>query len=324
MIPTLACSYSTVSSKELLEKVIPDYCIDNPRQCIFWERGSNDTYQIKCDKAVYFLRLYRSGAFPREATEFEAEVLHYLHQQGFPVAYPIARKSGGFISEVAAYEGTRYVLVTAVAEGQSVDYESLDNCRLVGESLAQFHLASNWFKTARTRTPLNTEGLLDNSMPLIREHFVESPDALRDFEEIAQSAREAVLAVPEDDLNTGICHGDFHGGNLHCHEGKITHFDFEECAFGYRVYDLATFKWDVGVGDDDAPAKRWSAFLEGYESCRRLSESERSLVNTFVIFREIAETAFGIKHVKDFGLNEIMASDVKRVHRRLSYLKGLV
>ena len=55
----LKCSYSTISSKELMAKVIPDYCIDNPVDCLFWERGSNDTYLLRSVDARYSLRIYR-------------------------------------------------------------------------------------------------------------------------------------------------------------------------------------------------------------------------------------------------------------------------
>lgn len=73
MVTELKCSYSTINPDELMAKVIPEYAIDTPLECLFWERGANDTYQVRCANARYFLRIYRHGAFPREANEFEAE-----------------------------------------------------------------------------------------------------------------------------------------------------------------------------------------------------------------------------------------------------------
>ena len=49
-----------------------------------------------------------------------------------------------------------------------------------------------------------------------------------------------------------------------------------------------------------------------------ISQSSLSLVDTFVIIRELAETAYGIRHVNDFGYNDIMASDIDRVCERLN------
>lgn len=318
MVTELKCSYSTINPDELMAKVIPEYSIDTPLECQFWERGANDTYQVRCADAYYFLRVYRHGAFPREANEFEAEVLSYLHQQGFPVAYPIARKSGGYLTNIMAPEGLRFVLLTALAEGSTPDYDSPENCRLVGQSVAQLHLACSGFTTSHKRSRLDLQGLLDNSMADIRNYMAHRPEALSTIEKIAQGVRKAVLAVPEESLDIGICHGDLHGGNLHVHEGKVTHFDFEECAFGYRVYDLATFKWGACLGSDKRRTKRWPVFMEGYESIRPISESEHSLVDSFVIIRELAETAYGIRHILDFGHNDIMASDIDHVCFRLN------
>ena len=304
----MRCRYSTIDPKDLMENIIPRYAIEEPVECVFWERGANDTYLVRCANARYFLRVFRSGAFSREANEFEAEALCYLHQQGNSVAYPIALKSGNFISEIAAPEGPRYILLTAIAEGDIPDYRVVDNSTLVGESLARMHQASNGFETSRQRNRLDLQWLLEDSIAVIKDHVESHTKALSLIDAIAPSVRNAVLEVPSDSLDFGLCHGDFHGGNLHVYDKNVTLFDFEECAFGYRVYDIATFKWDLGFGE--RRVKLWSAFLQGYELIRPLSESESSLVDTFVILRELAETAYGIRHIDYFGHNGIKVADI--------------
>ena len=321
MIQELASHYSTIKPSELMAKVIPEYCIDSPLECLFWERGANDTYQVRCADAQYYLRVYRCGAFPREAVEFEAETLAYLHQQGFPVGFPIVRNSGGYITEIAATEGPRFVLLTAAVKGNIPDYQSLDNCRLVGESVAQFHAASTGFKTSYKRSQLDLTGLLDVPMDVIREYLAQHTSALDKIETIGQQVKAAVQAVPEGSLDFGICHGDMHGGNLHLHDGIVTHFDFEECAFGYRLYDVATFKWDLG-SDEDAE-KKWSAFIDGYMSVRPIAEPAYSLIDTFIVIRELSEAAYGIRHIQDFGHNDILASDIDRLCNRLQKMHAL-
>ena len=318
---TLFCGYSTISPKELMIKVLPGYCLEKPTASIFWERGANDTYKVICADTSYFLRIYRCDAYTHDANEFEAEALSYLHQKGFSVAYPVPKKSGGYITKIAAFEGTRHILISTMAEGNEPDYDSLDHCRLVGESVAKMHLTSNGFKTTRDRHGLDCQWLLENSMTVIQGYLKNSRENLTFIEAIAQKVRVAVDSVELDSLDFGICHGDLHGGNLHIHDGKVTHFDFEECAFGYRVYDLATFKWGVCMGD--AGPKRWAAFLGGYESVRPVAEEALSLVNTFVIIRELAETAYGIRHVHYFGHNGIMASDIDDMCNRLRKLTAM-
>jgi len=314
----LRCSYSTIDSDELMSKIVPTYEIEKPNRCQFWERGANDTYKIFCTDTNYFLRVYRTNAFPREANEFEAELLNYLHLQGFPVAYPIAKKSGGFISEVCVSEGIRYILVTALAEGVEPDYQILDHCRLVGGSLAQMHLSSAEFKTTYRRQELNLQWLLEDSLTTIQAYLSHLPDKFTIVDAVGHKVRDAVESVGEELLEFGICHGDFHGGNLHLCGNKVTQFDFEECAFIFRIYDLATFKWGECRGEQGHA--RWSAFVDGYKAIKPISEKDIALVDLFVVLREFAETAYGIRHVKDFGHNDIMASNVDYL---VSRLKGM-
>ena len=321
MVATLRCTYSTVSADELLTTVVPDYRIDDPVDCRFWQRGANDTYRVRCARAEYFLRLYRHGAYPREANEFEAEALDYLHGRGVPVAHPVERRSGGFLTEIAAPEGSRFVLLTTAAEGSEPDYDSLDTCRLVGESVARMHSGFDGFRTTRRRTRLDLQGLLESPLVVIRRFLAEHPDRLELIETVARDVRAAIRAVPEASLDTGVVHGDLHGGNVHVHEGTVRHFDFEECAFGYRSYDLGTWKWGNALGTDERAVRRWQAFLEGYETARPIAEPGRSLVDAFVLVRELSELAYGIRHVRDFGYGDIMASDPDFVCGRIEAMR---
>lgn len=116
-------------------------------------------------------------------------------------------------------------------------------------------------------------------------------------------------------MDVGVCHGDLHGGNMHIHNGEVAFFDFEECAFGMRAYDLGTFKWDI-CGGKDGP-DRWSAFLRGYSTVRPLKTPDASWLNTIVLLRELAEAAYGVRNRGYFGENCLMVSDVDEFCKRL-------
>jgi len=67
-----------------------------------------------------------------------------------------------------------------------------------------------------------------------------------------------------------LIHRDAHPGNLFTtHSGKITVFDFDDCAYGTAVQDIAIvlFHWLVARDADPGPeARRFSSnFLRGYE-----------------------------------------------------------
>ena len=65
----------------------------------------------------------------------------------------------------------------------------------------------------------------------------------------------------------------------------IAMFDFEFCAYGYRVYDIATFRWSRG---SDNP-KLWDASLNGYQSVRKLNESGMEAIEAFIQARNLCQ-----------------------------------
>ena len=314
----LKCSYSTISSKELMTKVIPDYCIESPVDCLFWERGSNDTYLLRSVDARYSLRIYRHENYPRDEIDFEVDALNYLHNNGFPVAFPIPRKSGGYVTEITAPEGLRYVLVTAFVEGTSPEYESLDDFRLTGESVARLHQASEGFTTPHKKKDLDFKNFAEDSLKTIEPSLAHRPEDLETLKKYIETCRSSIQNVGEDAPDTGFCHGDVHGFNAHLHQGVLTHFDFEECGFGYRVFDLATFKWSLASGASGP--ERWASFVQGYESVRKISEADIELVDTFVLLRHIWLIAFHMRNAHDFGGEFTSDEYIDQQWRRLKRL----
>jgi Ser/Thr protein kinase RdoA (MazF antagonist) len=64
--------------------------------------------------------------------------------------------------------------------------------------------------------------------------------------------------------------------------------DLDFCAYGWRVYDLATYIWlqvenDVSLRKARQPV--FDALLEGYQSVRPLSDAERRALPHFVLVR---------------------------------------
>lgn len=295
----LQCSYSTVSSEELMSKVIPDYCIDDPLECIFWRRGSNDTYLIRCANARYAMRLYRHQNYPRDELDFEVDALNYLHRQGFPVAYPVARKTGGYVTEISALEGVRYLLITTFAEGNELDCNTVGEFRQYGESLGRLHEASQGFKTPHKKKNLDLKNFIDDSVKSIAPFLVNRPKELALLVQYVENARSEVERAGKEGMDVGFCHGDVHGGNAHLHDNVLTHFDFEECGFGYRVFDLATFKWAFDL--DDSKSDNWQAFVAGYESVRKIKSADLKVLDTFVLLRHVWLIAYHMRNSHDFG-----------------------
>lgn len=292
-------AYSTICENELISKLVPLYEFNEPKICRFWERGVNDTYQLICNEQSYSLRVYRHDLRSLDAIEFEVAALNHLHKRGLNVAYPIALKNGEFITELQAPEGLRYAIVTAYAHGAKPDYKDLANVSLYGEAVAQLHNASDDFVTDHHRPRLEAEYLLDTSLDIIRPFLTKGTDDFEYLNKTAEYLHEKIASVPLESFDTGLCHGDCHGHNVHVHNGTFTHYDFDCCGLGLRVYDLATFKW--GVAGSKRAESLWGSFFNSYQECREVGEADSNLIDTFAAVRHIWWIALRCGNANDFG-----------------------
>ena len=316
----IGASYSTVSEDDLLSHVLPLYRIEEPTSCLFWQRGVNDTYQVSSLQAAYSLRVYRHELRSKGEIDFEIAALNYIHQKGANVAYPIAKHAGGYVTDIQAPEGIRYVIVTAHAEGKEPDYDEPGNARLFGESVAELHNYSNGFETPYSRPTLDLEHLLEKPLSIITPYLRDRPSDREFVESTAERLRADVNRTDVKNLDFGLCHGDCHGCNVHASNDCLTHFDFDCCGLGFRIFELATFKW--GIHGDDNENELWTKFLSGYQSIRQPSAEDLSLLETFVVIRHLWWMALIMGNARDFGAqvtsDEFIDHQIRKIKKLLN------
>ena len=265
--------HSIPSGEALIEVVLPHYPIGKPRSCQIYKRGLNDTYLLETEKERYILRVYRRGWRTKEEIQFELELLAFLHHTNQPIAYPIGREDGSFTTEIAAPEGKRYVAVFSYAPGRAVN-EKLDSkqSQSLGEVLATIHLTLDRFKSNFRRPKLNCEYLLDKSLEAIAslyQHRKSDIDYLGS--QVEQIKRQVeTLGLPDFPPSYGICVGDVHAGNAHFDErNQPTLFDFDQCGYSWRAFDIAKFIHKARIDKIDATVR--NSFLQGYQNIRELA-----------------------------------------------------
>lgn len=295
----IGASYSTICEEQLLSKLVPLYNVENPVSCRFWQRGINDTYQVHTTDTTYSLRVYRHKLRAKHEVDFEISALNYLREKGVNVAFPIEKREGGFVSEIMAPEGTRYVIMTAHAEGSEPDYDDVEAGRLFGESIADMHTLSEGFETEHSRPRIERDYLLHRSLETVLPFCKHLPEIRKLFEDTELKITRILDSVFEKNLDIGFCHGDCHGCNVHNYNGVLTHFDFDCCGFGFRVFELATFKW--GILGDKNEKELWSAFLDGYRSGRTISDDDMGLIDSYVVIRHIWWMSLIMGNARDFG-----------------------
>lgn len=296
---TIEASYSTLCPSDLLAKVVPQYDIPTPTTCEFWYRGLNDTYKVSTEKESFMLRVYRRGWRSLSEIDFELEALLYLQLKGAHVAAPVARKTGGFVTSILAPEGERHVIITQYAKGTVLRFDDAKDAVVFGQAAADIHGCSSGFRPKSSRYQLDLNHLLTEPLANIKPYLAHRSADWELVNGLTARIRNLVNSVGTDNLDYGFCHGDFHGENAHESGGTVTHFDFDCCGFGWRVYDLATFKWVVRLLEKEE--QLWSSFLEGYQSKREISALDLSLIEPFIAIRDIWLLGVHAENAQDFA-----------------------
>jgi Ser/Thr protein kinase RdoA (MazF antagonist) len=314
----IGASYSTVREDELLSKLVPQYQVEEPKACRFWQRGVNDTYQVHGVDEIYSLRVYRHELRSRSEIDYEIAALNYLSTQGASVASPIEKRRGGYVSEIQSPEGMRYVIMTTHAKGSELNYDDAEAGRMFGASIAELHNHSKGFQTKHARPRLEREYLLNKSLEIIAPFYEKKPEYRTIINDAAADLHCKLDGARQSNLDVGFCHGDCHGSNVHNDDGVLTHFDFDCCGFGFRVFELATFKW--GILGDPNEKELWEAFIDGYNLNREISEDDMALVDTYVVIRQIWWMALIMGNAGDFGYGETDDEFIKHNTNKIRHI----
>ena len=278
----------------ITELVNENYSLGEVQICNFIRRGFNDHYLVKAGGERYIFRVYLNHKYYIEspdAFQFELELLEHLHTQDIPVARALPLKDGELLGWTGTELGKRAFALFVYAEGAEIDRGDLtkEESFAFGKTIAAFHLAANTFQTELERYRLDLKYLVDEPLRRIAEQKDNTTSKF--YAEHSEMIQETVASWPIEKLVSaveslsvnsdefGIIHSDLHLGNAHFQESKITLFDFDHCAYGWRAYDLATAFY--------LPESQREALFEGYESLRPLSQDEKECLPIFADLRHL-------------------------------------
>lgn len=284
-----AAAHSVLSPQALAAQILPAFGVTGSADVRFFQGGFNDTYRVETrDGQILFLRVYHRGWRTQEDALYELDVLNHLHRSGIPVAYPIATQDRGFLVEVAAPEGPRYVALFALAKGRELSYEGdpAPMARRYGSAVAAMHNALDGFESPHRRFHIDLDHLIDRPLRHVEPILARRAADWDYLQRFAGAVKSAIDALPERDLERGVCHGDLQCYHAHLDEdGTLTFYDFDCGGFGYRAYDLAVFRWCSRLQDQEEA--RWEAFLGAYRAARRVADLDVAAVPLFVCARHI-------------------------------------
>jgi Ser/Thr protein kinase RdoA (MazF antagonist) len=288
--------YSTLSPQALINLILSQYTTEEVSDCQLWHRGLSDVYLVETPIQNYILRVSHHHWRSRSEIDFELELLDFFHQRHFPVAYPLKTVDDKLSVEINAPEGERYAALFKYAPG-TVPLGDFDRTQsyLLGKTLASLHQASHDFQSHAYRQPLTLEYLLDDSMAKIVP-FLESRS--EDYEYVRETIAQIKLQLqdfPKESPFWVVCWGDPHSGNVHfTADNYFTLFDFDQCGYGWRIFDIAKFL-HVALRTGISKHVR-EAFLIGYQGVCELSDREIDSLQFFTQMAHIWVWAININY----------------------------
>jgi len=312
--------YSTLSPQALIEGVISKYELSTIKQCVFWNRGLSDIYLIEAETQSYILKVSHHHWRSKSEIQFELEFLDFLHQQQIPVANPLKTKDGKLLVTIRAVEGDRYAALFPFAPGE-VPQGDLDTTQseIMGNILAKIHQVSLEFKNTIPRQPLNVKHLLDESLETISPYLHCESSDLAYLENAIAEIKQQVICLEKTSPLWSVCWGDPHSGNIHfTADNQITLFDFDQCGYGWRIFDIAKFlqvSMSAGIN-----RKVRDAFLTGYQKVQQLTDCEISSLQATTQMAHIWAWAISIDATKIHNWSKL---DNFYIKKHLNQLKRL-
>ena len=266
--------YSTLSPQALIEGVLTKYQLGAIERCLFWNRGLGDVYLIETATQSYILKVSHHHWRSQSDIQFELEFLDFLYQHNIPVANPLKTKEGKLFVTIHAVEGDRYASLFSYALGEvPLGDLSIDQSIIMGETLGKIHKTSLKFHSQTPRQPLDLKHLLDDSLVVICPYLRHRNEDLVYLKNTIVKIKQQLACLAQTSPLWSVCWGDPHSGNVHfTADNQITLFDFDQCGYGWRIFDIAKFL-QVSLGAGINRQVR-DAFFAGYQKVQKLTELE--------------------------------------------------
>ena len=265
--------------------------------------SENVTFRVAVRDAPkdYVLRLHRPGYSSLEELESERMWTAALKEAGMAVPGALETRRGGHYVrvDIPGAGEQRYAGMTTWQEGMPLgDYlqgqqdgaERQDIFRRFGEMVAAFHNHSTrWTPPPGfVRRRLGAEGLLGEAPFWGR--FWEHPALTAAQREwllgARDEARAALDAYGMNPANFSLIHADFTPDNIIYDGEHLAIIDFDDAAYGWHVYDLASVLIECRDARDIEALQ--AALLEGYLVRRPLAQRDLDMLPTFLLIRGMA------------------------------------
>lgn len=257
----------------------------NQYQLTFLQHLVNTTFRLDCNQGRYLVRIHR--ARKRMAVASELAWLEALaHETTVPVQIPQRSLDGKMIvvGEQIRMPEPYPVTVLSWLEGQILpqDRRSPHHFYRLGQLVAKLHHhAQHWAPPVELNRPiydaasvLESDSVSSSQLPEnVRRHLQTLHGQLQEVEQHLGKSPERF----------GLIHSDLSFGNVLFTADEVLPIDFDDCGFGYYLYDLAVIL--AGPWERPGFQQRREALLRGYREICELPDEHLIVIPTLMAMR---------------------------------------
>jgi len=277
------------------------YHLSRDAVAVAFRLGENDVFRVDDPQQGSFaLRLHKPGYQDAATIASELAWLHALAAEGVPVNAPVPGIDGRLLQLTGGPdEALPCVLFGWIEEVPRPDLEEADRFALLGEILGRIHRhGRDWTPPEGFRRQRwDIDGLIGESH--IHGPYRTAPGIppaeLALFDTTAAQVRARIAHLREDrSLGWGLIHGDFGFSNAVMGEDGPVIIDFDDCGWGWPVYDVAVALWRRQDAPDFGPCR--DALLKGYETVIPFSGEQFAAIDDIVMAQRLGNLGWFGKH----------------------------
>jgi Ser/Thr protein kinase RdoA (MazF antagonist) len=263
--------------------------------------SENATYKLEAaDSQCWALRIHRDGYHSSAAIASELAWLMDLKKCGVVTTpEPVKGRDGQIIQRAMhpSISQSRHIVLTRWESGSEpgIDQDLIEPFKLLGEVTARMHLHSKswkrppWFE----RLTWDFESALGESSP----HWGRWRDGVgvdtgkqKLFDRTVELIGKRLLNYGKQNDRFGLAHCDLRLANLLMDDRQVKVMDFDDCGFGWYMYDAAT-ALSFYEHEPQVP-ELIEAWKEGYRRVAVLHREDEVEIPTFIMLRRLLLVAW--------------------------------
>lgn len=294
--------FPPITEKEIALFAAENYPFEGEITVSLLKYSENLTYLLEYgnkEKAV--LRIARKNYHSREEILSEMKWIEEIRRStDILTAGVIHGRDGGLIYDLNCGGGSLVCCAFEFLNGQTlrgIDGEALyEIMEKIGGITAKLHIQSQTMnKEAFTRFGWDFEDLIGEKSRWGDFKLMKGLPAeyISLYSAAAELAKKRLELYGKSPSRFGLIHSDLNINNILSDSGKLYVLDFDDCGFGWFLYDFSTTVLEFF---DEKLKKCVDALLKGYEKFRPLPEEDKQELFTFIVLRKIVRIGWIATH----------------------------